>query len=625
MNIKDLKPDQYKVVSQGATPVPVPGKKPIMNIKDLPPEEVKVVSQETPEAPVEEAPKEGLGKRIAKAIISPVATMVARPLQLGAELVMPGDNTEAIDRFSREKLGGFVAPVPKNASDFVKDVGRGAETVAFGLGGGVVKNAAGAVIKQGAKQTLKKGMIEGAKAGGIGGAGAALEEGGSDTTLGDVAGSAAIGAGFGAAVPVAFAGASKVVNKVRGGFAARAENRALLEAGVPDARVATKTLEQGKVVTDDVAKEAVRQGVPEADVALIKMSSEVDKSKMTKMLNTRKNQLTNKRVTERATDVVGDTFIEKIAKPIEKLNKEAGAKLDIVARRLAGKKIDPTPAVTSFANQLDGAGITVRKNGTLNFKNSNFEGLKGVQQLITNVWNRAIRVSRTGDALQLHRTKSYIDEIVNYGKETEGLSGKAQSVLKKFRHDIDAILDQKFAAYNEANTVYADTINELSKIAQAMGKNFRIGESFADARAGTVMRRILSNTQSRSSILQLLESSQSTLKKYGIKLDEDIISQAQFADTLEKMLGPEANTSLAGEIVKGLETFGSSGGFGGAQQVGSAVSEVARGGLVRGAIKTAGLAADALRGINQENKIKALEELLKAGIKKGSNIGRKLK
>ena len=95
---------------------------------------------------------------------------------------------------------------------------------------------------------------------------------------------------------------------------------------IAGARIATKTLdESGKVVvTDKSWKEAVRQGIPEADVALIKAGTAGDKAKMSKMLDIRQSQLTNKRVTDRATDVVGDTFVEKIAKPIEKLNKEAG-------------------------------------------------------------------------------------------------------------------------------------------------------------------------------------------------------------------------------------------------------------------------------------------------------------
>lgn len=87
----------------------------------------------TPVAPgaVEEQEKpDGFFKSLVKA----PATIIARPLQLAAELLTPGDNTEALDKFSKEKLGGFVAPIPRNAADVKKDIGRGIETVAFGLG-----------------------------------------------------------------------------------------------------------------------------------------------------------------------------------------------------------------------------------------------------------------------------------------------------------------------------------------------------------------------------------------------------------------------------------------------------------------------------------------------------------
>lgn len=67
----------------------------------------------------------------AKSVVSPVATMIARPFQAGAELL--GADSGAVDKFSKDISGGLIAPVPQNAGDVVKDVGRGAQTVALGL------------------------------------------------------------------------------------------------------------------------------------------------------------------------------------------------------------------------------------------------------------------------------------------------------------------------------------------------------------------------------------------------------------------------------------------------------------------------------------------------------------
>jgi hypothetical protein len=97
-------------------------------------------------------PKENPLAAMAKGIFGAPATMVARPFQLAAEAILPGDNTEAIDKFSKEKLGGIVAPIPQDYGDVKKDVGRGIQTVALGTGAPIAGGAAfglGASLEQG--------------------------------------------------------------------------------------------------------------------------------------------------------------------------------------------------------------------------------------------------------------------------------------------------------------------------------------------------------------------------------------------------------------------------------------------------------------------------------------------
>lgn len=83
--------------------------------------------------PVAGTPEKGDG--FIKSLVKAPLTMLARPVQAAAEIILPGDNTEMLDKFSKEKLGGFVAPVPQNFKDVKKDVGRGVQTVAFGMPG----------------------------------------------------------------------------------------------------------------------------------------------------------------------------------------------------------------------------------------------------------------------------------------------------------------------------------------------------------------------------------------------------------------------------------------------------------------------------------------------------------
>lgn len=126
---------------------------------------------------------------LAKAIIRPVATIAARPIQLGQSLelsarkalfpqnVRPGETQESVQNILPSVAPSIVAPAPQGARDVVKDFGRAAETVALGVGGGGAVQAAKTGFKGVVLPAAKIGAIQGAKAGALGGAGLSLEEG----------------------------------------------------------------------------------------------------------------------------------------------------------------------------------------------------------------------------------------------------------------------------------------------------------------------------------------------------------------------------------------------------------------------------------------------------------------
>jgi len=86
-------------------------------------------STAAPQEPTE--PQDGFFKSMVKGVVSPVATMLARPFQAGAELM--GASAETVNSYTKGNFGDWVAPVPQNFSDVKKDVGRGLQTVALGL------------------------------------------------------------------------------------------------------------------------------------------------------------------------------------------------------------------------------------------------------------------------------------------------------------------------------------------------------------------------------------------------------------------------------------------------------------------------------------------------------------
>ncbi len=86
----------------------------------------------TPVSDNQVQPTENKGGNFIKNLVSAPATLLARPIQAVAEL--GGISDQTVNDVTKKLTGGLVAPTPQNFSDVKKDVGRGAETVALGLG-----------------------------------------------------------------------------------------------------------------------------------------------------------------------------------------------------------------------------------------------------------------------------------------------------------------------------------------------------------------------------------------------------------------------------------------------------------------------------------------------------------
>jgi hypothetical protein len=506
------------------------------------------------------------------------------------------------------------------------------EIASFGALGKGAKAVKGAVVaKQTVKELAKEGAKQGAKYGTVFGA----QKGASDSLqrnegFGDIAKNTIKGGIFGGVTGAALgAGTSAVIgavsNKIASNATRRAEEINLLKNNVPDATVATKKLEvtrpspdlpnakpEVKVVTDKTAKEVVRQGIEEPDVALMKTFTNSEREAANKMLDIRKTQMTQ-RTKERAYDVAGDAF-DRQAQKFETVFKKKGEAVNQAAKSLKGQKVDATPVAQEWGNILDSNGIEIGPKGKLKFKGTIFEGTK--QKDLQDAHDILMRIMKTRDASALHTLKGFIDQRVKFvGGEGAGLKGKAATILKQMRHFADETLDKKFPTYNKANAQFKDMVGVVERIKAQLGKNFNIGDDFIDADLSPKMRGLLSNNRGRAEVLSLLSQMEKVGKKYGIKSDEDVFKLANFADVLEKEFGSEAPTSFQGGIERGIQH---------AQDLASAGSDVARGtpgGLVSGAMKAGKFIYNATRGVNQENRIKALRELIK--LQKKSVFGKK--
>lgn len=372
------------------------------------------------------------------------------------------------------------------------------------------------------------------------------------------------------------------------------------------------------LVKDPIAVESMKQGFDEGVVAAIKASGPEDRAKMLKMVDIMEGAKKNARyaVDNRPSDILGDSLTKRIDHIMD-VNKNAGRRLEGVAKSLKGQSVDYSQPVSNFITKLEDMGIKIGQDFKPDFMGSDIEGLSGVEGIINKIMTRMSN-TKIPDAYDVHRLKKYIDENVSYGKQVDGLTGKTEGVLKSLRRELDGVLDAQFPKYNEVNTVYSDTITTIDKLKDSIGKRIDLDGLRADKALGTELRKLMSNYQTRINLLDSIDAIDGTVKKYKSKnpfaseskevsfytgesgpmraeFNDDLLVQALFADELNNIFGTTARTSFAGETAKGVKQG----------------MQAATGGTADAMVGAAAALAEKARGINQDNAFKAIRQLLK--------------
>jgi hypothetical protein len=362
-----------------------------------------------------------------------------------------------------------------------------------------------------------------------------------------------------------------------------------------------------QAVPDNEAASAIKQGWKDGTIASIKAASDKDRQAMTKMLNIFKMGEKNEkfRTMKRPADILGDTVQARIDFLINS-NKQAGKDLNkIVNTRLAGQQVDFDTSINQFLGDLAESRIKVirDKNGVakVDLDGSKIEGDTAAENLLNIVLKRFSKTD-VPDAQRVHEAKQFIDTRVSYGKvnPANALTTQAENIVKSLRFNLNQALGDKFSEYKAANTKYADTKTALDAMQESAGTKINFDSENANKALGTAMRKLTSNYSTRANLIDALDLANSTSTKYGMKLDDDIVNQLIFANELDRMFGAAAQTSLKGEVAS-------------AQRTGVEIASdlATRGGAARRALELLAEKAEELRGINKENAVKAMEELLK--------------
>lgn len=393
------------------------------------------------------------------------------------------------------------------------------------------------------------------------------------------------------------------------------EMAAAIREGRGDERIAGYTLDgTGRVVEDPelmaLVNEGVRQGFDRGAMAAAQGGTRADKAAMREMMAIRRQGDRDKlyKQDNNPANVAG-RVVANYVRYLRSLNRDAGRQLDRVAKDLKGQYLDDISGpVNTFLENLTDAGVEfkrTRKKGktliTPDYTKSDFAGSPAAQNLITKVFEFMWDPGRglTPDAYDLHRLKKFVDETVTYGKNAEGLDGKAEVFVKDLRRDVDGLLDETFDDYNRINTQYSDTIGVLNQLQDVAGKKTDISGEYADSNIGRLMRRLMSNAVSRERVSQAVRDITNMYENYDGVVESNPRLLMMFADELDGVFGPWADTSLYGELAKGLRQEG---------------LEAARGkSAVQTAVDLGKPVLDATRGITRDNAYRVMERFLNYG------------
>ena len=362
-------------------------------------------------------------------------------------------------------------------------------------------------------------------------------------------------------------------------------------------------LSGSQVVPDNLANETIKQGWKDGTIASIKAASDADKTKMQQMLNIFKmGEKSEKfRAMNRPADILGKSVDSRVQFLVNTKN-QAGKEIDQIAQtQLKGQPINYDPAINSFIDDLNQLGVQVVMDDKGVAKavltGSDIQGDKAAQRILNATLER-LSTTKAPDAYGLHTAKRFIDTQVSYGKKSlaSPLTTQAERTLKNLRKNLNQTLGDQFENYRVANTKYADSITALDDMQKAAGTKLDFDSPNADKAFGTAMRKLLSNYGSRANMIDALDEVNKISAKYGMKIDDDVINQVIFVNELDRMFGAAADMTFKGQIAQGIRTG----------------ADIASGGAKQRALELLAEGAERLRGVNKENAIKAMEELLKS-------------
>jgi len=306
-----------------------------------------------------------------------------------------------------------------------------------------------------------------------------------------------------------------------------------------------------KTLPTQVAQTAARNGIDPRDVKMVYNIADDYKPQVKDLLNSAKKLVAGEKVDP--IEVVGKPITARISE----MNKQAtkiGQELGTIANDMG--RVSSKEAQDFVFNSLKKVpglqGITIGKNGTLNFANTTLATSLSTSErkTIQGIFNEAIKA---GTGKQKHLLRQELFEILGGKKKgMQVLTDTQDKAYEAVRRGLSDLLDTKKASYKALNQKYAKTIQPISELRRMLKVGTKIGndvinEDIIDMSAGLLARRLSSNAISSSQV-------RSILRQMGIEGQIDTLQDMY--NILDRYYDLSRGTTLQKQVQLGVEKAG---------------------------------------------------------------------
>lgn len=312
----------------------------------------------------------------------------------------------------------------------------------------------------------------------------------------------------------------------------------------------------------------------------------------------------------RPANVIGSS-IAKSAVKLNDIKKGSSRLLGRIMELEDGKKtVNTAAARDDFISALSDADIKVTTNGK-GILIANTEGtLTNIDEVIKgNKLNTVLSRVQAGkmSAKEAHKLKRNIRELVSFDPSAPGavkVSAEIENAVKKLASDLGDSVSKVSKPYAKQNKIFSESIDALKKADKSLGNALMIGDDLAEAKFGSLSKRIATNIASKEQVIDMVNSLEEALVTHGKGSNVDIerlVQTVGFVEDIFKLEPQQARFGLQARLAKGaLETA----------TTGSPAIE-----LSKGAIN----AAAKLSKLDFNDKMKALRILARTNNAQGNN------